>query len=181
VIVCACRASKVKGVDHLFRAFDLVISSLSSAEPKPVLVYVGDGPQFQELKELRETLACRDDIVLAGYRTDVPQIIDRAVIAVVPSVWHEACPLGVLEPMSYAKPVVASDVGGVPDQIDSPDVGVLVPPANPEALANAICRLLRDPELRASIGAAARKRIAEHFERDTQIATLVALVSGSQR
>jgi glycosyltransferase involved in cell wall biosynthesis len=80
--------------------------------------------------------------------------------------------------MSHGKPVIASAVGGVPEQINSPEVGVLVPPGNSEALAAAITRLLRDPEQRAAIGAAARARITQHFDRATQIASLVGLVRG---
>jgi glycosyltransferase involved in cell wall biosynthesis len=180
VVVCVCRAAREKGVDHLLRAFDIVLAGWPNGAARPRLVYVGSGPQLEELRVLRDSLPSREDIIFAGYRDDAQRFIAHATLSVVPSVWQDACPLGVLEPMAHAKPVIASAVGGVPDEIDSPEVGVLVPPADSQALADAITRLLRDPARRASIGTAARARIVRHFDRATQIASLVALVRGER-
>jgi glycosyltransferase involved in cell wall biosynthesis len=178
VVLCVCRAAREKGVDHLLRAFDIVLAAWPHSAIRPLLVYVGAGPELDALRALRDSLPGRDDIIFTGYRDDAQRFIAHATISVVPSVWQDACPLGVLEPMSHGKPVIASAVGGVPEQINSPEVGVLVPPGNSEALADAITRLLRDPEQRAAIGAAARARITQHFDRATQIASLVTLVRG---
>ena len=178
VVVCVCRAAREKGVDHLLRAFDIVLTAWPGGALRPLLVYVGAGPQLEELRALRDSLSGRNDIIFAGYRDDAQRFIAHATLSVVPSVWQDACPLGVLEPMAHGKPVIASAVGGVPDEIDSPDVGVLVPPGDSQALADAITRLLRDPARRASIGKAAQARIVRHFNRATQIASLVALVRG---
>jgi glycosyltransferase involved in cell wall biosynthesis len=178
VVLCVCRAAREKGVEHLLRAFDMVLAAWPGGAIRPLLVYVGAGPELDALRALRDSLPSGDDIIFTGYRDDAQRFIAHATLSVVPSVWQDACPLGVLEPMSHGKPVIASAVGGVPEQINSPEVGVLVPPGNSEALADAITRLLRDPEQRAAIGAAARARITQHFDRATQIASLVGLVRG---
>jgi glycosyltransferase involved in cell wall biosynthesis len=179
VALCVCRAAREKGVDHLLRAFDIVTRGWPAGQPLPLLVYVGDGPMMDELRALRESLDSRDSIVFAGYRSDVPAFIAHADVSVVPSVWQDACPLGVLEPMSHAKPVIASSVGGVPELIDGPEVGDLVPPGDPAALAAALGSLLRDPIRQRRVGLAARQRVERHFRRETQIDALVSLVRGA--
>jgi glycosyltransferase involved in cell wall biosynthesis len=179
VVLCVCRAAPEKGVDHLLHAFDAVISSWPANEARPLLVYVGNGPQFAELEKLRRSLPAMADIIFVGYRDDVPRFIQSATLCVVPSVWQDACPLGVLEPMSYGKAVVASAVGGVPEQINAPDVGALVPPGDRNALAAAITTLLRDSNRREQIGAAARERIRSHFNWSRQVQTLISIVRGT--
>ena len=178
LVVCVCRAAPEKGVDHLLRAFDLMMDGWPASRPRPLLVYVGNGPQLDALQALRDSLRTRDDIVLTGYRSDAYRFVACATVSVVPSVWQDACPLGVLEPMAYAKPVIASAVGGVPDEIDSPEVGELVPPADIAALADAIRRMLLDANRRTAIGQAARERITKHFDRSRQMEALVAMVRG---
>lgn len=178
VVLCVCRAAQEKGVDHLIRAFDQVIAEWPAAVPRPRLVYVGDGPELGALRALAASLPCRDDVVFTGYRNDVPRFIARATLSVVPSVWQDACPLGVLEPMAHAKPVIASAVGGVPDEINSPEVGELVPPGDSVALARAITQMLNDAPRRERVGLAARARVAEHFNRGKQLAALVSVVRG---
>ncbi|HKS05714.1 MAG TPA: glycosyltransferase family 4 protein, partial [Gemmatimonadaceae bacterium] len=138
IVLCVCRAAQEKGVDHLIRAFDKVVAVWPDTSPRPRLVYVGDGPELANLRALAASLPSRDDVVLTGYRSDVPNFLAHATVSVVPSVWQDACPLGVLEPMAHAKPVIASSVGGVPDEINSPDVGELVPPGDSDALARAL-------------------------------------------
>jgi glycosyltransferase involved in cell wall biosynthesis len=178
VVLCVCRAAAEKGVDHLIRAFDTAVSVWPDTLPRPRLVYVGDGPELANLRKLAASLPSRDDVVFTGYRSDVPSFLAHATVSVVPSVWQDACPLGVLEPMAHGKPVIASAVGGVPDEINNADVGELVPPGDSDALARALTAMLHDAPRRARIGAAARERIAKHFNRAEQMAALVELVRG---
>ena len=177
IVLCVCRAAREKGVDHLIRAFDQVLVSWGTSA-RPRLVYVGDGPELANLRSLAASLPCRDDVVFTGYRSDVPSFLAHATVSVVPSVWQDACPLGVLEPMAHAKPVIASAVGGVPDEINGPDVGELVPPGDSAALARALTAMLQDAPRRQRVGAAARDRIARYFNRAEQMSALVSLVRG---
>jgi glycosyltransferase involved in cell wall biosynthesis len=176
LIACACRAAPEKGVAHLLRAFNRVVQSVPAAEPRPVLLYIGDGPQLAELKALRESLPARDDIILAGYRTDARAILEGADLCVVPSVWQDAFPLAVLEAMAWGKPVIATRVGGIPEMIEDRVHGLLVPPADEPALAEALQALLADPARAARMGEAARRRVAEQFTTEEQIRRQVAIV-----
>jgi glycosyltransferase involved in cell wall biosynthesis len=87
-----------------------------------------------------------------------------ADVFTLPSLGDHA-PLAVLEAMSASAPVVATSVGGLPEQVDSGVTGLLVPPSDPLLLGAALVRLLRDPALRASLGAAGRRRALDRFNR----------------
>jgi glycosyltransferase involved in cell wall biosynthesis len=176
LIVCVCRASGEKGVAHLLRAFDRARGRATFAATRPLLLYAGDGPQLPALRQLRDALAARDDITLAGYRRDVAEIIGSADLCVMPSVWQDAFPLAVLEPMAQGKTVIASRVGGIPEQIKHGVSGLLVPPGDEAALADAMAGVLADPAWAARLGKAARERIASHFAIDTQVRRLSRFV-----
>ncbi|MBC8165107.1 MAG: glycosyltransferase family 4 protein [Bryobacteraceae bacterium] len=176
LIVCCCRADAVKGIAYLLRSFDAVVESLPEATMTPVLVYIGDGPQRKELEEIRDGLSSRDEIFFLGYRADAASLLDEADICVVPSVWQDAFPLGVLESMAAGKPVIATSVGGIPEMIDDGVTGLLVPPADEQALADAISCLLGNPDLSARLASAGRQRVAERFSPEQQLDTLTELV-----
>lgn len=176
LIVCACRAAPEKGVAHLLRAFDRVAQTVGRDRKGAFLVYLGDGPQFGELKELHESLAAKEDILLAGYRANAKAIVAGADICVVPSVWQDAFPLSVLEAMAAGKAVIASRVGGIPEMIEDCVSGVLVPPGDEEALAEAIRKLIAEPEISGRLGISARHRVAELFTPELQLRKLTSII-----
>ncbi len=94
---------------------------------------------------------------------DTPQLLALMDIAVLPSL-EEGFPNAVLEAMAAGKPVVATRVGGVPEAVVHGETGLLVPPKDPEALAEAICWLLEHPTEAARFGEAGRRRVTERFE-----------------
>ena len=100
---------------------------------------------------------------LAGERDDVGELLAAADLFVLSS-RSEGLPLSILEAMAAGLPVVASDVGGVPELVVDGETGLLVPPGDPHALAAAIDRLLDDPDLRRRLGAAGRLRVSEQFD-----------------
>ena len=155
------------------RAFDRLLAGWPDHTPRPLLVYIGDGPAMGMLRELRDTLATADSMRFLGYQQDVDRWLRAATICVVPSVWEDACPLSVLEAMALGKPVIASAVGGVPEEINSPEVGVLVPKGDVEHLASAMRALLQDETRREQVGRAARHRIAHELTRDAHLAAIV--------
>jgi glycosyltransferase involved in cell wall biosynthesis len=177
VIACACRCAPEKGVPVLLRAFDRLAATWPAATPRPVLVYMGDGPQFVEVTALRETLPSRDDIVLTGYRRDAGALVGTADVCAMPSLWQDALPLAVMQPMALGRAVVASAVGGIPEMIVDGTTGVLVPPADIDALAAALAGLAGDPARAARLGQAARARVAELFTPERQFAALTAIVA----
>ena len=109
-----------------------------------------------------------------GFRADVRPLVAAFDVAVVPSVYADPLPRSVLESMALARPVVAFDVGGVAEMLDE-DAGALVrlepsedgvggTAASVDRLAETLLRYVRDPELRARQGAAARARVLRHFD-----------------
>lgn len=177
IVACACRAAPEKGVDHLLRAFDRVMDDADAYPNRPVLVYCGDGPQLEELRGIKRELSHSEDIVLAGYQPDAVSHLRYAQVFVVPSVWQDALPLSVLEPMSLGKPVVATRVGGIPEMVEDGVTGRLVEPGNEEQLASAIAKLLREPELARRYGSEARRRVASKFSPERELEELLDVVA----
>lgn len=179
-VACVCRSAVEKGVDVLFRAFSSMLDRWPDDEPRPQLVYLGNGPVFDDLRALRDTLPHGADIQMLGYRQDVASFLRIASVCVVPSRWEDACPLSVLEPMAWGKAVVASAVGGVPEEINSPEVGVLVPKNDEGALAAAVRDLLLNEPRRSAIGRAARERIRNELSREKHLKAIVSHLTSFQ-
>lgn len=172
IIMCACRAAEYKGVQYLLEAFN----SLEHADPRPVLIHFGDGPYLDELRRIRDSLPAREDIILAGYRTNVAELLAGADVCVVPSIWQEAFGLAALEPAAYGVAVVATRVGGIPEVVVDRETGRLVPPRDSAALAEAIAELLADPLMRKQMAENGRLRAMARFSRQDQIVHLTRII-----
>ncbi len=155
VVGCVGQLSPEKGQTVLAAAWPAVLARHPSAS----LVLVGDGPQHPTIKAL--ALQSSDRVLLAGFRDDVPAWLKGFDVYVQPSL-AEGLGTSVLDAMGCRLPVVASRVGGLPEAVDE-STGLLVPPGNPEALADAIETLLGDPRRARSLGEAGRRRVAEAF------------------
>ncbi len=120
----------------------------------------GTGPYQSELMSMAEKLGISSHVSfkgLAGY-DQIPDILRGAELYVLPSL-QEGLPLSLLEAMAAGCPIVATGVGGIPNVIDDGNHGLLVQPADPQALREAILRMMSDPEGRGRMGEAARKRV----------------------
>jgi glycosyltransferase involved in cell wall biosynthesis len=127
-----------------------------------VVVLAGDGPLRLGLEaRVRADPALRDRVRFLGYRSDVPTLL-RAADLVVHTSLEDALPTTLIQALAVGVPIVATDVGGIPD-IVTPDVGRLVP-ARSDAIAGAVLALAENPRLRAKLGAAGRLRYEERFE-----------------
>jgi len=177
LVVCTCRATPEKGVDHLLRAFDRLSVGPGEGRGSPLLAYAGNGPAFRRLQMLRDSLPSRDRIHLLGYRRDAGVVLDAADLCVVPSVVEEAFGLAALEAMARGKPVVATEVGGIPEIIQHGVTGLLVPPGDESALADAIGSLLENRAAAADMGQKARRDVAERFTPERQLSRVLALVT----
>jgi glycosyltransferase involved in cell wall biosynthesis len=141
-----------------------LIRALAALRERPFeAVVVGDGPDRPAVEEEIRVLGLEPAVELAGDRDDVPDLLASADLFVLSS-RSEGLPLSILEAMAAGLPVVASNVGGVPEAVVDGDTGLLVPPSDPQSLATAIGRLLDDPALRRRLGEAGRMRVAEHFD-----------------
>jgi glycosyltransferase involved in cell wall biosynthesis len=122
----------------------------------------GDGVLRSDLEQRAAELGVRERLTFAGWRADVPAMLAAMDVFVMPSL-YEGGPTSVLEAMAMGLPTVASRVGMVPEVVDHGANGVIVAPGDAGALAEATSVLLLDGELRARMGAAARRTALERF------------------
>src|SRR5207249_1831085 len=138
--------------------------------PRTWLAIVGEGSQAAELRAQAAALSsqARDRIIFTGRRDDISALTADLDIAVLPSL-REAQGISILEAMARRKPVVASAVGGIPEVLTDGADGLLVPPADTQALAEALGRLARSPSLRERIGQAGYETVVERFSIDAMV------------
>jgi glycosyltransferase involved in cell wall biosynthesis len=126
------------------------------------VLVVGEGPMRPEIERLVAELALEDVVVLPGSRSDVAAILSSLDVFVLSS-YTECFPLSLLEAMAAGRPAVCTAVGGIPEMIDEGRTGYVVPPRDPEALADRISLVLSDPHLADQMGRAARARVESMF------------------
>ena len=126
------------------------------------LAFVGGGPREAALRRQTEALGLADRVRFLGFRGDVAPLLAGAHALVLCSA-SEAFPYVVLEAMRAGLPVVASDVGGIPEAVVHGETGLLVPRGNPAALRDALALLIARPRLRKQLGDAGRRRFLERF------------------
>ena len=137
---------------------------------------VGEGPERTAVEAEVRRLGLEKDIELVGERDDVAEILAESDIFVLAS-RSEALPLTVLEAMAAGLPVVAPRVGGLAELVVEGETGLLVPPGDPAALADALGRLIDEPGLREQFGRAGRARAEEHFAIDACLGAHLDLYS----
>jgi glycosyltransferase involved in cell wall biosynthesis len=126
---------------------------------------VGDGPERERLERLA---AGRDGVELLGSRGDVPDLI-AACDALALLSEAEALPMSILEAMALARPVVASDVGGVAEAVADGETGMVVPAGNPDAAARALTELADNPDRATKMGQRGRDRQRERFTGEAMV------------
>lgn len=139
--------------------------------PKARLMLVGKGKSEGELHDLCRGLALGDAVEFPGFLLDPRQAMAACDLVLVPSL-KEGLGLAAIEAMALQRPAVASETGGLTEVVVDGETGILVPPGDAKALADAILRLLEDPEVAAQLGRAGRKRVEEHFNAKSQILAL---------
>jgi glycosyltransferase involved in cell wall biosynthesis len=142
--------------------------------PNATFVFAGDGPLREDLEAQARTLNLGDRVVFLGHRDDVAELLAACDIFVLPSLF-EGYPLSVMEAAAAGKPIVATNVGGTDEAIQSGENGLLVPSADPDALAQAINDLLRDPIRAEQLATSAKLRAQTEFSADTMWLRTVAI------
>ena len=170
VIGVVARLQPEKGVEYFLRAAAEVARSATGAR----FVVIGDGPLRRELEALAEQLGLGERVRFLGLRPDAPTLVAGFDLLAVPSL-SEGTALRVLEAMAAGVPIVASAVGGIPDQIRHEREGLLVPPGDPAALATAILSLTRDPLRARCLGEAGRRRLVSCFGYDVMLRRILAI------
>ncbi len=175
-IVSAVRLVSLKGMQHALAA----MAQLAESRPRLKLVIAGEGPYAGELSSQANEMGLADRLILAGF---IPQNLlanfySLGKVAVFPSQGEEALGLSAAEAMACGLPVVASDLGGLPEVVGA-DAGVLIPPKNPDALAEALAKILDDDPTRQAMGKAGRARVEAGFSWQACAARLEAGMMGA--
>jgi len=164
------RMTEVKRVDELLRAFSRLRRRGVDAE----LVLVGDGPLSGEMRELAKELGIAGRCHFAGYREDVGSLYAALDVVALTSA-NEGTPVTLIEALAAGVPVVATDVGGVADVVPDESAGFLVPPGDPQLVADRLERLAADPELRRRFGEAGSAYVRERYSVPRLVADMDAL------
>ena len=154
IILTIARLHEQKGLNYLLEAAVHV--------PEAMFVIAGDGPERSNLEAQARTLNVDRRVIFLGHRRDIPELLATCDVFVLSSL-YEGLPLSVLEAMASRKPVIASSIGGVDEAVVSNETGLLVPPRDPIALADAIKSVLADPVRAQQFGANGRARVEQNF------------------
>ncbi len=159
LIGCVANLHPYKGHPHLIEAF----RKLKTVQPKARLLLAGTGALESTLRDQARDLEA--SVSFLGYCSDVRAILEAMDVYVQPSV-VEALGLAVLEASGMGLPVIASDVGGLPEVVRHDETGLLVKPGDPEALASALAELAFDPTRREHYGCAGAEMVRSRFTRE---------------
>lgn len=157
-----------KGQRHLVEAAAMVVRQLPDAR----FVIFGEGELRESLEKQIKGHQLEKHVLLAGFRADVLSLCKSADLFVMSSI-TEGLGSAALDAMACRKAVVSTTAGGLPEAVIDGVTGVLVPPRDDEALADAVVRLLGDDALRTRYGEAGRQRVEEHFSAERMVAGVV--------
>jgi glycosyltransferase involved in cell wall biosynthesis len=156
LLCTAARLSRQKGLEFLIRG----MKEIARAFPDVGLLIVGEGELEGELKSLTSELGLASHVIFTGYREDVLGLVASCDLFVLPSLW-EGMPYSLLEAMLVSKPVVTTTVSS--HVVSDGQTGIVIPPADSTALAQAIIKILGTPELGSQMGRLGRERLEAHF------------------
>lgn len=156
ILVSTSRLVKSKGIGELIEAFKLI------SNENTVLKLCGDGPEAEHFKSLSSGIK---NIEFLGHVVDVVQILQNSDVLVHPS-YHESFGLSLVEAEMCGLPIIACNVGSIPEIVKDGDSGILVEPKNYKDLAEAMNTLVNNPDLRAKMGQAGRQIYLENFQFD---------------
>jgi glycosyltransferase involved in cell wall biosynthesis len=164
VVVQVARLHELKDHQTALRTMDRVRHHLPAAR----LLLVGEGDQEQAIRRTIAERSLAAQVTLAGNRTDVPDLLAAADVFLMTSI-SEGIPLTLIEAMAARVPVVATSVGGIPEMIDDGISGCLAGPSDDRALADALIRLHRQPDLRIRLADEAARTAHSRFGLDSML------------
>ncbi len=167
------RLECIKGVEFFMNAAELLVKKLKNVK----FILVGEGILRKELEERAKKVGLQGKITFTGWRDDVLEIISCLDVLVLPSL-NEAVGLVLIEAQGLGVPVVATKVGGIPEVVENGKSGILVPPADSRALAEALEELILDKEKRERIAEFAKNYVKDKYSVKDLIEKISALYEG---
>lgn len=147
-----------KGHIYLLQAIPRILKEF----PDSFFLFVGDGELKKSLEKKAQDLGVKDRVIFTGFREDIPEILSILDLFVLPSHLEGLC-TSLMDAMYMEVPVAATTAGGIPEVIENGKTGLLVPPKNPLALAEAIIKLLQDKTKRETFAGEGKKKVLQEF------------------
>ncbi len=136
------------------------------------MIIVGEGPMRLELDRLAKEIKVEDMVFFLGFREDVPRILASLDLFVLSS-YLEGLGSSILDAMACRLPVVATQVGGIPEVVIPGETGLLVPPRNSKALANAIIKIYENKEMALSLGKKGYELVHKKYSAEGMAAKII--------
>lgn len=157
------RLVPIKGHKYFLETAKIIRTQNTEHGTQIKFVIVGDGELREELEGYAKKLGISNDVIFTGFRGDLPEIYADLDIVVLTSI-NEGTPLSIIEAMASGKPVVATDVGGVPSFVKDGVTGFLIESGNVKSLSGAILKLLENPELRQKLGIEGQRAVFPFYD-----------------
>ncbi len=159
IVLCVAILRAWKGQEDLIRACSL----LKSTYPDLTLLLVGDGVEKSRLERITEEVEMTENVVFAGFRDDIPELMNCSDVMVLASRNFEGAPQVIPQAWAAGTPLISTPVGGIPEMVIDGVNGILTPPGHPEELASAIGRVLDNRDYAQNLVAGGRKSLEEGF------------------
>ena len=134
-----------------------------------ICVICGTGPEESDLKEFVRAKGLDSEILFLGFRDDIPKVLKVLDILALMSLTIESFSMAAVEAMAMEVPVIATNIGGVPEVIDDGKTGIIIPPGNVDALCEAIKYLIQNPGVRFRMGQNGRLRVLDRFTIESNV------------
>lgn len=168
---CIASLTSHKGHRYLLEA----VKEVREKFPMVKILLVGNGPLRKKLEEDTRELGISSNIIFCGLRKDIAELLSVMDVVVLPSSEREGLGISLIEAMAAGKPVIGTNIGGIPEVIEKDKTGILVPPKDPEALARAILSLLENKELAKRMGESGKRLFEQKFTRRVMLNNIEGL------
>lgn len=167
------RISKEKGLYYLLNSFKIILKK----ESRLKLIIVGDGPEKSILKKVSDRYGISKSIIFEGFVNNnrLTKYFEDCFVVVIPSIWMENSPLVAYEAMYHRKPIIASNIGGLPDLVKDNYNGFLIDRFDVRGMAKKIIYLKKNEKIAKRMGINGRNILKEQFSKEKQIKSLIKI------
>ncbi len=144
-------------------------SEVLKAKPSTIFLIVGDGPRQKAVKEKITELGLTKNVIMTGYREDIPEILAASDVCALTSDSAEGVPQAVLQYLAMKKPVVATNAGSISEVVRHCETGLLAEANNPKSVANGILRMFQDDNLAKALGKNGRALVERYYDHETML------------